>query len=146
MRERKAQGVALGTGAVIIAAVALFARLDEARSFVPSEETAPLAAAADTLQVPDSILQAGRAVYEEESCSVCHSIAGVGSPRSPLDGVGERLTAEQIRLWIVDPQAIQPGVRKPAFDDLPVAEVDALVAYLQTLTDGPVAQSSPGTD
>lgn len=86
-------------------------------------------------QVPDSILAAGREVYEKQSCSVCHSIAGEGSPRSPLDGVGSRLDADEIRLWIVNPQEARPGVRKPAFDDLPDAEVDALVAYLQSLTD-----------
>lgn len=86
-------------------------------------------------QVPDSVLAAGREVYVEQDCSMCHSIAGEGSPRYPLDGVGSRLDADEIRLWIVDPQEARPGVRKPAFDDLPEPEVDALVAYLQSLTD-----------
>lgn len=146
MRERKAKGVAFGTGVAILAAVALFSRLDDARSLPPAQETTTVAGEREPLQVPDSIIQAGHAVYEEANCAACHSIAGVGSPRSPLDGVGERLTAERIRLWIVDPQAAQPGVRKPAFDDLPEADLDALVAYLQTLKGGPATQTPPGTD
>ena len=177
MRQTKAKGVAFGTGALILSAVALFAALQQAESAPatggaaseggvgdaevragseagearpePSGEArretsretgsegpngspeAPRAAP----QVPDSVLAAGREVYEEQDCSVCHSIAGEGSPRYPLDGVGSRLDADEIRLWIVDPQEARPGVRKPAFDDLPDPEVDALVAYLQSLTD-----------
>ena len=146
MREGKAKGVAFGTGVAILGAVALFALLDEARPLPPAQETAAVDVDRGTVQVPDSIIQAGRTVYDEVNCAACHSIAGVGSPRSPLDVVGERLTAEQLRLWVVDPQAIQPGVRKPAFDDLPEPEVDALVAYLQTLTTGSANQATPGRD
>jgi len=164
MRQSKAKGIAFGTGALILAAVALFAVLQQADSAVAIAGVASEGSATDAgtagggverasegaaeqagreasrareeaSQVPDSILAAGREVYEEQSCSVCHSIAGEGSPRSPLDGVGSRLDADEIRLWIVNPQEARPGVRKPAFDDVPDAEVDALVAYLQSLTD-----------
>ena len=79
------------------------------------------------------VLALGERVYAEQRCAACHSIAGVGSPRSPLDGAGSRLTASEIRLWIVDPQAMRPGIRKPAFDDLPSGEVEALVAFIQSL-------------
>src|SRR5690606_1998233 len=44
--------------------------------------TAPVAAAA-----ADDIAR-GRAVYEKQNCATCHSIAGEGNPRYPLDGVG----------------------------------------------------------
>jgi cytochrome c oxidase subunit 2 len=136
MRESTAKGAALGTGAMIVAAVALFAALQqvdrEVAAPVAEAETAPIAPQ-DQPQVPDTILALGARVYDEQGCAGCHSIAGVGSPRSPLDGVGTRLTAERIRLWIVDPQAARPGVRKPSYDDLPVEELDALVAYLRSL-------------
>jgi cytochrome c oxidase subunit 2 len=136
MRESTAKGAALGTGAMIVAAVALFAALQqvdrEVAAPVAEAETAPIAPQ-DQPQVPDTILALGARVYDEQGCAGCHSIAGVGSPRSPLDGVGTRLTAERIRLWIVDPQAARPGVRKPSYDDLPVAELEALVAYLRSL-------------
>jgi len=98
----------------------------------PPVDTVP--PVATQTQVPtDSLVARGRTVYTEQRCSACHSIAGEGSPRSPLDGVGARLNAAQIRLWIVDPQAARPGIRKPDFADLPAGEIDALVAYMQTL-------------
>lgn len=143
MRETKAKGVALGTGALILGAVAVFALLQQDGPASLTNAVAASAGGANTEeglavqnvpQMQDSILVAGREVYEDQSCSACHSVAGEGSPRSPLDGVGDRLTADEIRLWIVDPQAAQPGVRKPAFDDLPEPDLNALVAYLQSLT------------
>jgi mono/diheme cytochrome c family protein len=81
----------------------------------------------------------GEAVYAEQKCSVCHSIAGKGNPRGPLDGVGSRLSADDIRQWIVNPQemAARTGAgRKPpmrGYPNLPPADLDGLVAYLQTL-------------
>jgi mono/diheme cytochrome c family protein len=81
----------------------------------------------------------GETVYAEQKCSVCHSIAGKGNPRGSLDGVGARLSAEDIRQWIVNPQEMAARTksdRKPpmrGYSHLPPADVDALVAYLQTL-------------
>lgn len=127
MRERSARALVAATGVLLLGAVILFAALQEDR--VPE----PRPGSAST-QDADSLIVAGRVVYDELGCAGCHSIAGEGSPRSPLDGVGGRLSAEDIRLWIVDPQAARPGIRKPAFDDVPDADIEALVAYLQTLT------------
>ena len=42
-------------------------------------------------------------MYAAQKCSVCHAIAGKGSKTSPLDGVGTKLSADDIRAWIVDP-------------------------------------------
>ncbi len=135
MREKIAKGVALITGLLVVGGAFLFGALQS-----PGPEAA-VAGAPDArpteerLQAPDTVLAEGRRVYDEQNCALCHSIAGEGSPRSPLDGVGDRLDAEELRLWVVDPQAVDPGVRKPAYDDLPEDEVEVLVAYLQSLTD-----------
>ena len=142
MRVTKAKGVAFGTGILILGAVSLFAMLQQDGSATPGPGTVSEPGVGEGVrettppspQVQDSVVMAGRAVYGEQSCAVCHSIAGEGSPRSPLDGVGSRLSPEEIRLWIVDPQSMRPGVPKPSFDELPEDDVDALVAYLQTLT------------
>lgn len=75
----------------------------------------------------------GAAVYEEQRCRLCHSIAGEGNPKSPLDGVGSRLDAEAIRKWIVAPREMDPKVKKKAFDSLPAEQLDALVRYMQSL-------------
>jgi hypothetical protein len=65
---------------------------------------------------------------------VIYSIAGVGNRRSPLDDVGDRLSAEDVRKWIVEPQTMKPGVTKRAYDKLPPGELDALVASVMSLT------------
>src|SRR3954462_3800940 len=82
----------------------------------------------------------GKEVYAAQKCSMCHSIAGKGGKSSALDGVGAKLSAEDIRQWIVDPVTMTKksnSTKKPPmpkkYDKLAAADVDALVAYLQTL-------------
>jgi mono/diheme cytochrome c family protein len=82
----------------------------------------------------------GAQVYAAQKCSVCHSIAGKGGKSSPLDGVGAKLSAEDTRQWILDPVAMAKksnSTKKPPmpkkYDKLPPADVDALVAYMQSL-------------
>lgn len=79
----------------------------------------------------------GREVFRSVGCTGCHSAEGVGRDRLPLDGVGSRLSADTLRAWVVDPRSVAPSVRKPAYDDLPGEDVDALVAYMQSLTEAP---------
>jgi len=82
----------------------------------------------------------GMKVYAEQKCALCHSIAGKGMAKGPLDGVGTKLTAAQIREWITDPKAMTTKMkaeRKPVMKEykaLPKEDVDALVAYMLTLT------------
>jgi mono/diheme cytochrome c family protein len=85
----------------------------------------------------------GLKVYTDQKCSTCHSIGGHGNAKGPLDDVGKKLTADEIRQWIVDPAAMtakSKSERKPAMTmiaaklkALPKADVDALVAYLSSL-------------
>jgi len=81
----------------------------------------------------------GKAVYAEQKCKLCHSIAGEGNAKGPLDGVGSKLSAEDIKQWIVDPKTAtekHKAPRKPpmkAYPNLPPADLEALVAYMQSL-------------
>jgi mono/diheme cytochrome c family protein len=83
--------------------------------------------------------EAGMKVYAAQKCSVCHSIAGKGNAKGPLDEVGSRLSADEIRQWIVNPAEMTKKTnapRKPpmkAYASLAKEDVDALVAYMQTL-------------
>lgn len=77
--------------------------------------------------------QLGEKVYEEQRCRLCHSIAGEGNARNPLDGVGTRLDQAVIRKWIVAPKEMDPKVKKKAYDSLPADQLDALVEYLCSL-------------
>lgn len=80
----------------------------------------------------------GAQVYTEQKCSLCHSVGGHGNAKGPLDNVGTKLKADEIKQWIVDAPAMTTkanATRKPAMKKyaLPAADVDALVAYLQSL-------------
>jgi cytochrome c2 len=95
---------------------------------------ASVSSAQDAKQV-----ERGAKVYVEQKCSLCHSIAGKGNPKGPLDDVGSKLTADEIREWIVNPAEMTKKTkaeRKPpmkASASLPKEDLDALVAYLTTL-------------
>jgi mono/diheme cytochrome c family protein len=82
----------------------------------------------------------GAAVYAAQKCSVCHSIAGQGNAKGALDDVGSKLTAADIREWIVDPAGMTAkanATRKPLmpakYAALPKPDLDDLVAYLSSL-------------
>lgn len=78
-------------------------------------------------------VERGRQVYAQQKCQACHSIENVGNRRYPLDGVGDKLSPDDIRKWIVSPRVMNPRVTKRAFDKLPREDLDALVAYLEQL-------------
>lgn len=83
---------------------------------------------------------AGMKVYAAQKCAMCHSIAGVGNKKLPLDKVGAKLSADQIREWIVTPvdaatkakSTAKPAMK--AYPNLPKADLDALVGYVKSLT------------
>ena len=97
--------------------------------------SAGIAAAQDAAQV-----KKGQEVYAAQKCSVCHLIAGKGSKTNPLDGVGAKLSAEDTKQWITHPveaAAKAKSTKKPPmpakYGSLPAADIDALVAYMQSL-------------
>ena len=84
----------------------------------------------------------GEKVFAAQKCTICHSIGAQGNKKGPLDNVGAKLSADEIRMWITQAPVMAAKVkaeRKPAmkaFTALSKEEVDALVAYLQTLKKG----------
>jgi mono/diheme cytochrome c family protein len=81
----------------------------------------------------------GQKVYTANKCGTCHSIAGKGNKKGPLDEVGSKLTEAEIREWIVNPKEMTKktnSTRKPLMKENPKltpTDVDALVAYMQSL-------------
>jgi len=87
---------------------------------------------------------AGRRVFERTACLNCHAINGTNGTgrfgpdlthlmsRSTIASGAAENTAENLRLWIQNPDAIKPGSLMPAMK-LSDAELDALVHYLETL-------------
>jgi mono/diheme cytochrome c family protein len=99
-----------------------------------------LAGSARPAAAQDDVVKKGQTVYAAQKCSMCHSIAGKGSKSNPLDGVGKKLSADEIRSWIVTPieaAAKAKSTKKPPMPDkyskLPAADIDALVAYMVSL-------------
>jgi mono/diheme cytochrome c family protein len=84
-------------------------------------------------------IERGKQVYVEQKCKLCHSIAGEGNAKGPLDDAGSKLKAEDIKQWIVNPQAMTEktkATRKPAMKAYPnrsAEDLDALVAYMESL-------------
>lgn len=99
-------------------------------SFVPSH--APTVTA--------KLASEGKKIYTSSSCDTCHSIGGKGASVGPaLDGVGSRQSANSLKTLIASPpssSAMPPTTLSPA-------ELDALVAYLQTLQPAAYAQTGP---
>jgi mono/diheme cytochrome c family protein len=84
-------------------------------------------------------VERGQKVYAAEKCSICHSIGGTGNKRGPLDEVGSKLSADDLRQWIVNPAEMTAktnATRKPlmkSYAHLPKEDVDGLVAYMLSL-------------
>jgi mono/diheme cytochrome c family protein len=80
----------------------------------------------------------GEQVFTAQKCALCHSVGGHGNPKGPLDGVATKVSADDLREWITDAKEMTvktKATRKPAMKQLTLSkdDVDALVAYLQTL-------------
>lgn len=105
------------------------------------------------MQTPASVLAktdpnyAGQQVFLAKGCAGCHLIDGVNRPSNLL--IGPNLThfgsrsliagwvldnnTANLTAWIHDAQAVKPGSDMPAFTTLSSSDLDALVAYLQSL-------------
>ena len=84
-------------------------------------------------------IEQGKTVYAAQKCSICHAIEGKGQVKGPLDGVGSKLSVDEIREWIVNPAEMTKKTkaeRKPpmrAYPKLAKEDLDGLVAYMASL-------------
>jgi cytochrome c len=89
------------------------------------------------------LVDEGKKLYNTYKCADCHTIGGKGgrlTKQYPMDGVATKLSAADIRKWLTNTAEMEAKVEKPSklkmtskkyvFKD---PEVDALVAYMQTL-------------
>ena len=145
MREQLARNIALLTVVLVVLLAVMFAMIQNPPEPPPItvDEAASRPAPSAALSVSDvekqELIAAGRRVFEAQGCMRCHSIAGEGNPRYPLDGVGERRTAEAIQQWIIAPAELKDQMpaqafqAKQAYRNLPPEDLGALVTYLQIL-------------
>jgi cytochrome c553 len=149
MRERIAVGVSVLAAALLVSLSAVFARSQNPPGDAGGSGGAELAevggsggaepalpAVVHTLSA-DSV--GGRAVFVANGCARCHSVAGEGNARNPLDGVGARRTLEELRAWTVGAEALADSLppsayrAKQAFQQVPEEELAQLIAYLSSL-------------
>ncbi|NZA28274.1 cytochrome c [Luteimonas sp. SJ-92] len=143
MRKQLARTLAIATGIMVLVISAAFAMvMNPASDDAPSDAVAAEAAGAATAgahDAPAAQIARGRAVFEAQDCMRCHSIAGEGSRRSPLDDVADRLDEAEMRDWILGTKAVADDLSpsalraKQAYQALPAEDIDALVAYLLSL-------------
>jgi len=112
--------------------------VDSAKDF-DAWSTSQQQAAADSSTVVD-----GRRVFETAACINCHTIRGTVAngrfgpdlthlmSRATIASGAAENTAQNLREWLRDPDAIKPGSLMPAMK-LSDAELDALVGYMQSL-------------
>src|SRR5262249_42248189 len=92
----------------------------------------------------DGSAASGRRVFETTACINCHTVRGTAangrfgpdlthlmSRATIASGVAEN-TAENLRLWLREPDAIKPGSPMPAMQRAD-GELDELVRYMQSL-------------
>lgn len=86
-----------------------------------------------------ALIDKGEKLYATNKCRNCHSIAGKGNKKGPLDEVGSKLSADEIRQWLINPvemTAKTKSTRKPpmtSYAKLSKDDIEALVAYMQSL-------------
>jgi len=101
--------------------------------------------AKDAVAPADPDAQAGQQVFAAGACVGCHTIRGlpqaVGVSGPDLTHVAGRPylaggilanTEHNLGRWLADPPGVKPGSLMPNLD-LSQADIDVLVAYLQTL-------------
>ncbi len=92
-------------------------------------------------QTPDPAkVAAGKATFEETKCTKCHGPEGKGDRAGKLSlvGISAKVSAADIRKWITSPAEMTAKLpRKPKEPmkkfDLTDAQVDSLIAYVQSL-------------
>jgi cytochrome c oxidase subunit 2 len=96
-----------------------------------------LAYSADTVAV-------GRNIFEKTSCINCHAIAGTVAngrfgpdlthlmSRDTIAAGAASNTHDNLKLWILNPEAIKPGSLMPAMN-LSEADLESVTAYLESL-------------
>lgn len=93
----------------------------------------------------EALAKQGKEIFLKQTCIGCHAIAGTtaqGKVGPNLTNLGERPTlaagiventTENLKAWIKNPQDIKQGVKMPAHPQLKDDELNAIVAYLQSL-------------
>lgn len=142
MREKWARRIVLLTALIVLLLAFVFARIqnpDQIADRTKSGEQVSSSERKPSVVLNSKAIERGRQIYEQQGCGFCHSIDGQGNPRNPLDGVGTKRTASELRNFITGADTLEglltTSIRKmkQKYKELSADELDALVIYMQSL-------------
>ncbi len=93
--------------------------------------------AALAAQDPQQV-EAGKKLYDVYDRKKCHRIGGASGKLHSLEGVATKMSAEDIRKWLVSPAEMTKTLKKKPTTTMKKqafkpGEIDAFMAYLATL-------------
>ena len=121
-RHPRQRPVAMAMTAAVVAGVLGLTYLGAAGSQPGAVRVPPT----DGMSAPEL---AGLQVYNEQGCTACHQINGLGGQAGPDLSRAGRLDEADVRRQIVTPE----GDEMPAYDGLSPQQLDDLVAFLKSL-------------
>lgn len=142
MREKWARRIAFLTALMVILLAVIFATVQNPSKptyGIKSREQIPTAELTQSVTLEPKRIETGRQIYKQQACANCHSIAGQGNPRNPLDSVGTKRSADELRDVIIGADVLQgalpESVRKlkQRYRKLSDDELNALVVYMLSL-------------
>jgi ubiquinol-cytochrome c reductase cytochrome b subunit len=81
----------------------------------------------------DPTVARGKALFQQNGCSGCHGARGRGAVGPSLVGIGKKYNQGALVAIIHSPSAAFRSAGMPGAPDLPIPEVDDLIAYLNAL-------------
>lgn len=76
----------------------------------------------------------GAELVQRLGCLACHGLAdSAAAGASYLDGIGSRLSREELTESLTHPRRRKPRVKMPSYAYVRPGEIEALVAYLERL-------------
>lgn len=139
MRERLVLMLVVMTTVLVLAVSVGFALLQNGMGTGRAGEGPAATDTPSGFGAAPAALARGRAVLEAQGCLRCHSVAGQGSPRLPLDGVGARRDRAALEAWtlalptVADRLPARARSSKEDYRTLPQQELDELLDYLESL-------------
>ena len=136
MREQWARRIVFFIGMLILLLAIMFAYLQNP---IIDTDITENSEQSTVIEFEPERIEAGRQVYRQQTCARCHSIAGEGNPRNPLDNVGARRSAEELQNYTVGADAVKEKLPeyllklKQGYGLIPIDELDVLIIYLQSL-------------
>lgn len=79
--------------------------------------------------------EAGKVIYDEQGCSVCHALQGRGGTLGPdLTRIGETRDLAFLKQYVKDPKSLDSDSTMPPYGNLTDAELESLALYMLSLS------------